>query len=157
MKKSNIFLMGVLLIAILAVGALIYFSGQNNQSSPPQNTNASTTQNSPYTPQTSYEGDISYTVTPLDDFKTAEVWRFRVRRDTHSVDLEKNITQISALIDDNDATYNPTGWEGGPETGHHVQGILKFKAITPLPISIKLTIRETEETPARNLEWPLTP
>ena len=66
-------------------------------------------------------------------------WKFDVIMDTHSVELDQDMTEIAILTDDSGKEYSPARWEGVPAGGPHREGGLGFYPITPPPqiITIK--------------------
>jgi hypothetical protein len=58
---------------------------------------------------------------------------------THSVELDQDMTKIAILVDDQGKEYKPISWEG-PVGGHHREGMLIFNQITPNPKSVELKI-----------------
>lgn len=85
-------------------------------------------------------GGVTINVTPQNP-EGSESWTFNVVFDTHTVELGQEPVQISTLTADG-KEYAPTAWEGDPPGGHHIEGTLKFPAISPRPKNIELTIRE---------------
>ena len=90
---------------------------------------------------TDERGEISVSVTPLNDLNKMREWRFKVVMDTHSVELNHNLAVISVLISDNGREYKPARWEGSTG-GHHREGMLVFENVGPLSESFKLIITD---------------
>ena len=59
--------------------------------------------------------------------------------DTHSIELDQDMTKIAKLVDDQGKEYKPTAWNG-PTGSHHREGMLIFNQITPIPKSLELKI-----------------
>jgi hypothetical protein len=75
--------------------------------------------------RTSREQAVTVTVTPLNLFDSGETLDFRIVLETHSVDLDYDLTRIAELRDGTNV-YRPLSWDG-PKGGHHVTGVLRFK------------------------------
>jgi len=73
--------------------------------------------------------------------------------DTHSVELDQDLMQIVELTDGQDNTYKPIAWEGAEPGGHHLEGVLVFEAINPVPPSIELKIKDVGGVPERSFKW----
>ncbi len=100
----------------------------------------------PFETLTSNENNVEFQVTPLSPLE------FQIVIDTHSVDLDFDLTQISILYDDIGNAYKPLRWEGSEPGGHHRSGILKFPSINKNAKSIMLVI--TDST-TREFNWNL--
>lgn len=70
------------------------------------------------------------------------VWTFEAILDTHSVNLDQDLTKTAVLIDDKKNEYKSISWEGDPAGGHHRKGILKFKPVLPFPSKIELKLKD---------------
>ncbi len=81
-------------------------------------------------------------------------WRFSVVFDTHSVDLNQDLMRIAVLTDDRGKEYTPSAWEGAGPGGHHREGVLVFKAVTPASY-IELKIKDIGGVPERSFKWNL--
>lgn len=92
----------------------------------------------------STENNVEFQVTPLSPSE------FQIEINTHSVELDFDLTEISALYDDTGNAYKPLKWEGSPPSGHHRSGILKFPQISKNAKSIKLVIIDSTE---REFSW----
>jgi hypothetical protein len=76
--------------------------------------------------RTSKERAVTVTVTPLNLFDGGETLDFRVVLETHSVNLDYDLTRIAELRDGGGNVHRPASWDG-PKGGHHVTGVLRFK------------------------------
>lgn len=130
---------------ILGAGVLaataIFFRSASPQEPPPAED---------FAPQTNAEEPVSVTVAPQI---SANEWAFSVTLDTHSVDLEDDMAQISRLIDGAGNEYAPNGWTGDPPGGHHRTGTLAFAPIAPAPGAITLLIRDVGGVRERRFTW----
>lgn len=92
----------------------------------------------------SNKNNVEFHVTPLSPSA------FQIEINTHSVELDFDLMQISALYDDAGNLYKPLKWEGSAPGGHHRSGILKFSSINGNAKSIKLVIRDSA---MREFNW----
>ena len=104
--------------------------------------------------QTDSQGDVIVTVTPGDPSSNSQTWDFQVGLNTHSGDLNQDLTKTAELQDSQGKVYKPLQWQGPPPGGHHINGILKFPKPNPVPSSFKLTIRQVEGVD-RTFTWQL--
>lgn len=95
---------------------------------------------------TSDENDVEFQITPL------AANEFQISIDTHSVDLDFDLAQISTLHDNFGKDYYPLEWKGSEPGGHHRNGILRFPAVNSNAKSIKLIIKDSTR---REFEWNL--
>jgi hypothetical protein len=105
--------------------------------------------------QESVAHGVTVVVTPLDVSAGAEAWEFKVTFDTHSKDLGDDLVKSAVLVDAAGARFAATNWEGAPPGGHHREGVLRFKSLTPQPKSIELQILRSAEPEARSFRWQL--
>ena len=103
--------------------------------------------------RTDKQEGVTITVTPIDIFSQAKEWKFNVDMDTHSVELDQDMTKSIVLIDDQDKEYEPINWEG-PIGGHHREGMLIFNVIEPMPKSVEIKIKNIGDV-VRNFTWQL--
>jgi len=107
-----------------------------------------------YASQVSDERQVKITATLQKIPKEAKTWDFEVSLETHTHALSDVMENSSVLIADG-KQYKPVGWEGSPPGGHHRKGVLRFKAIAPLPASVELQIRLIGEPSPRSFKWQL--
>ena len=86
------------------------------------------------------EGEVAVTVKPLK-IARGENTIFLVSLETHTVELDKDLKNVSVMRDDKGKEYKPTNWTGG-QGGHHVSGNLVFP-----PIS-----KDTKSTPETKIQ-----
>lgn len=96
---------------------------------------------------------VTIKVTPVKFGKDAQIWKFDIVFDTHSVELDQDLMQIATLVDDKENVYRPTAWEGAGPGGHHREGILVFDPINPFPQSVELKIKDVGGIPERSFKW----
>ena len=92
------------------------------------------------------QNNVEFQVTPLSASE------FQIVMNTHSVNLDFDLTEISILYDDIGNAYNPLKWEGSEPGGHHRQGILMFPSVNANIKSIKLVIKDST---TRDFNWNL--
>ena len=105
--------------------------------------------------QKSVDRGVTVTVTPQNLSRDTTSWDFKVVLDTHSQDLSDDLVKSSLLFDGAGGRYAPTAWDGAPPGGHHREGVLRFKALSPTPQSVELQITRSGETVPRSFRWPL--
>jgi len=98
---------------------------------------------------------VTVKVTPKDVAPGSATWAFVVVLDTHIRDLSDDLVKTSVLLDAQGVRYAPLAWEGAPPGGHHREGVLRFKALTPAPQAIELQIRRPGESAPRSFRWTL--
>ena len=105
--------------------------------------------------QTSSARGVTVKVTPQNVAGDAKMWDFAVVLDTHSADLNDDLVKSSLLLDGAGGRYAPAAWDGAPPGGHHREGVLRFKPISPRPQSIELQITRAGEDAPRSFRWQL--
>jgi hypothetical protein len=103
--------------------------------------------------QTSSARGVTINVTRKNLASNAGSWEFAVVLDTHSQDLSDDLVKSSLLLDGAGGQHSPTAWDGAPPGGHHREGLLRFKAISPRPQSIELQITRAGEDAPRSFGW----
>ena len=105
--------------------------------------------------QSTTDGGVNVTVTPVDLDLNAALWRFKVVLDTHSDDLRDDLTTTTVLIDDRGESRRAVDWQGAAPGGHHREGVLAFEALKPVPAVIELRIARAGEGASRIFRWAL--
>ena len=129
------------IIIVLVAGAVIY-SGFSKENGIPSNDDQQTAQSlgsTQWETKTNNEASVTVSVTPLDFGDQSQEWQIHITMDTHSVELDQDMIAVSTLTDDSGNEYKPLRWDG-PVGGHHLEGVLIFDPITPLPQSLELQI-----------------
>jgi len=106
-------------------------------------------------PQSSTDRGVTVKVTPKSIGSAAGPWEFSVVLDTHSADINDDLTQSATLVTDDGRTLKPLGWNGAAPGGHHREGVLSFEVPAPLPRGIELRITRSGEAAARSFRWQL--
>ena len=105
--------------------------------------------------RTSSARGVTTKVTPGNLASNAGSWEFAIVLDTHSQDLSDDLVKSSLLLDGAGGRHSPTAWDGAPPGGHHREGVLRFKPISPRPQSIELQITRAGEDALRSFRWQL--
>jgi DNA-binding beta-propeller fold protein YncE len=103
-----------------------------------------------------HERAVTVEVTPLNLDGSGATVDFQVVLDTHAVELDYDLVQLSILRDDQGNEYAPVGWEGG-QGGHHMSGILRFEnagqILKPGRQYLELELQEIAQVPSRHFRW----
>ena len=105
--------------------------------------------------QKSSDRGVTVAVTPQNLSGDAKTWNFKIILDTHSQDLSDDLVKSSLLLAGAGGQYAPVTWDGAPPGGHHREGVLRFKPISPQPQAIELQIVRPGETAPRSFRWQL--
>jgi hypothetical protein len=105
--------------------------------------------------QNSSARGVTVKITPQNVDVGAKTWDFAVVLDTHSSDLGDDLVKSTVLLDGAGGRYSPVAWEGAPPGGHHREGVLRFKPVSPQPQSIELQITRPGEDAPRSFRWEL--
>src|SRR3989338_11244504 len=93
MNTKIIIIVGIILGALL-VGSLVFKEKDNPQlESEQQEVQTS------LAPQTNSEGAVEVEVTPVEISANSDSWQFKIILDTHSVELDQDLTKSSLLLD----------------------------------------------------------
>ncbi len=79
--------------------------------------------------------------------------KFKIKMNTHSVELNHDMSSVATLVDDNGHRYRPQNWDGSPPSGHHRSGTLQFPELEGNPNSIKLILTNIAGVPERIFTW----
>ena len=131
----------IFVLALAFIGGFLIFYNPKPTSLPNQeNSSVSETQQK-WESKIDEQASVTVTVTPSDLSLESKEWKFDVVMDTHSVELDQDMTKIAILIDEQGKEYKAINWEG-PNGGHHREGIITFNKITPAPKSVELKISD---------------
>ena len=132
----------ILTLALAFLGGFLFFyrGGPTRELVPVANqVSEQTTTKQTWETKTEEQASVTVVVTPLDLSLDSKEWKFDVGMNTHSVELDQDMTKIAVLVDDQGKEYKPLSWDG-PVGGHHREGVLIFNQITPTPKSVELKI-----------------
>lgn len=138
MKKAIIM---ILSIAAFIGGFLIFYQNRAPEQKRPTSFGISQQGNTSQKWETKIDDQVSIAVvvTPLDLSRQSTDWKFDIGMNTHSVELDQDMTVAAVLVDDGGKEYKPIKWDG-PVGGHHREGILSFPPITPYPRRLTMKI-----------------
>jgi len=105
--------------------------------------------------QKSTDRGVTVAVTPQDLSSNAKTWDFKIVLDTHSGDLSDDLLKTAVLLDGTGTQHVPVAWDGAAPGGHHREGVLKFKPVSPTPAMIELQIKRAGEANTRSFRWQL--
>ena len=146
----------ILTLVLAFLGGFLFFyrGGPTKELAPVANqANQQTTTKQTWETKTEEQADVTVVVTPIDLSLNSKEWRFDVGMNTHSVELDQDMTKIAILVDDQGKEYKPISWEG-PVGGHHREGMLIFNQITTNPRSVELKISNIGDV-VRSFVWQL--
>ena len=106
--------------------------------------------------QSSESGGVTIAVRPVDVSAGAATWSFQVSLSAQSQDLGDDLVRTAFILNRvGKKNEPPTGWEGDAPGGRHRKGVLRFKALAPLPKAIELRIQRPGEKAPRVYRWDL--
>lgn len=151
-KQQLLGIIGVVVVGVLVM--LIFYRDSNHPvlNNPTQSDGATTTVL--WESKSDERGAVAINVTPIALSSSVPEWKFDVALNTHSVELDWDMTRVASLVDDAGKVYAPQKWEGALG-GHHREGVLIFKPIIPMPKSVELKIAGGVE-PVKSFAWSLT-
>lgn len=153
--KKKLKLKEILLLSItIVIGVYMLFVSNNNMQHPILG-NFTQGQNfviKKLESKVDIQGVVTVEVTPVPFLPEDLEWKFNIGLNTHSIELDQDMTKVSVLFDENGREYKPIRWEGAVSGGHHREGILVFKSIVPIPKSIELKIVDID-APVRSFVW----
>lgn len=144
----------IVIVGIILVVVVIGFSISKKKEVPQGKVEQKQVQNI-LSPQVNSEGSVEVEVTPVEISDTSDLWQFKIVLNTHSVELDQDLMKITLLVDNKGNEYQPLSWDGAPAGGHHREGILTFRPISPKPSSIELVIKDIDGIKERKFTWDL--
>lgn len=136
--------------------SILYFSVSTEQKTSAINqANQQTNMKQNWESKIDEQVNVTITVTPVDFSPQSKQWKFNIVMDTHSIELDHDLTKSTVLVDDNGKEYKPMAWEGSEAGGHHREGVLVFNAIQPMPKSVEIKIKDIGSIPERSFKWDL--
>ena len=137
MKKAII---TILSIAAFVGGFLIFYQSRPAVQTPASSGNQQSSNTQQWETKTDDQASVNVVVTPLDLSQQSSEWKFDIGMNTHSVELDQDMTKSAVLVDDQGKEYVPIKWDG-PVGGHHKEGTLSFAPITPYPKHLTMKIK----------------
>jgi len=104
---------------------------------------------------TSSAAGVTVKVTPKSVAPGVAAWEFGVVLDTHSQALDDDLVMSAVLVDSRGVRHAPLAWEGAAPGGHHREGLLRFKPLSPFPAAFELLISRPGEAEPRVFRWAL--
>ena len=132
----------IFVLTLAFIGGFLIFYNPKLASSPTENNSETLDTAQKWESKTDDQANVTVTVTPFDLSLTSNEWKFDVVLDTHSLELDQDMTEVAVLVGDDGKEYKPLRWEGAPVGGHHREGILFFTTIAPYPQHLKLNIKD---------------
>jgi len=105
--------------------------------------------------RTSSAAGVTVKVTPKSVAPAVAAWEFGVVLDTHSQALDDDLVKSAVLVDSQGVRHAPLAWEGAAPGGHHREGVLRFKPLSPFPDAFELLISRPGEAQPRVFRWAL--
>lgn len=142
----------LVIVILLVIGGIVLvarFQSDTNRSGG----NNQTAVQSTLATQTNSEGSVTVEITPVDVSAVSGVWKFKIALNTHSEELNQDLTQTIVLQDNTGKVYKPTAWEGTPAGGHHREGTLIFSSVPAKSPSISLLVKNIGGVPDRKFTW----
>src|SRR3989344_1313897 len=156
LNHMNKVLPALALLVALTVGFFVFYQNrpaeQKTPATPETVREASSSQK--WETKTEEQAGVTIVVTPLDLAPESSEWKFDVGINTHSVELDQDMTAITVLTDDQGKEYKPVRWDGAPPGGDHREGGVTFISDKPAPRSVTLKIQNVG-VPERNFTWPV--
>lgn len=142
----------IFILALAFIGGFLVFYNPKSTSLPlEENSSVSETQQK-WESKIDDQASVTVTVTPTLLSGESREWKFDIVMDTHSVELDQDMTKVAILTDDSGKEYSLARWEGAPAGGHHREGVLVFSPITSTPKSVELKITGVADT-VRTFNW----
>lgn len=98
--------------------------------------------------------NVTVTVTP-QELVPGKPAVFQLVFDTHSVDLNFDVSQIAELRSEKGNTYGVPIWTGDPPGGHHRKGTITFPKPMEQTSSIMLLLKDIAGVKERTFVWKL--
>ncbi|MBI5729379.1 MAG: hypothetical protein HY983_04055 [Candidatus Magasanikbacteria bacterium] len=154
--KSRTFLLG---ISLVGAGALFIYFGLHHifilpQPAPATSATVAAPRSRTFASRSDEQGEVSVEVQPIK-IETSGQAQFTVTLNTHSVELNDDLTKQTALYDDQSHFYKPISWTGAEPGGHHRSGTLTFGPLNSQPQYVELKIKDVGGIPLRTFRWDL--
>ena len=144
----------VSILTFTFIGGFLFFYKPKPVSSPTQNNFSTSITQQKWELKTDDQANVTVTVVPSGFSLQTKEWKFDIVMDTHSVELDQDLTEVAVLVDDGGKEYKPIRWEGPLAGGHHREGTLIFAPIMPYPQHLTLRIKDIGDA-QRSFSWTL--
>ncbi|KKQ43415.1 MAG: hypothetical protein US60_C0002G0023 [Microgenomates group bacterium GW2011_GWC1_37_8] len=145
----------IIIVVGIILGAMLFGSLVFKQKETPRLESEQQEVQTSLAPQTNSEGAVEVEVTPIEISDTSDLRQFKIVLNTHSVELDQDLTKSTLLFDNKRNQYEPLSWDGAPPGGHHREGVLTFRPVSPQPSSIELVIKDVDGIKERKFSWNL--
>ena len=145
MKNRLILIISLVLMALIMMSYVSRKSDSrlNATGSAQERTTATVVEeNGKLAPQRRTMGAVEVQVTPVRLEANAQPV-LNIELNTHSVELDYDLTQVMQLTDDLGNSYKPLVWSGG-SGGHHLTGELLFENLKSEAQTLSLTLSEID-------------
>jgi hypothetical protein len=142
----------IILVLAFIGGFLIFYKDRSPSDQQNKVTSVSTSQK--WETKTDDQASVTVVVTPLDLLFQSKEWKFDIGMNTHSVELDQDMTKVAVLVDDQGKEYQAVSWQGPEGGGHHREGVLAFNPITPYPQHLTLKVKDVGAV-ERTFSWTL--
>ena len=143
----------IFVLTLAFIGGFLVFYNPKPASIPVQENSSVSNAQRKWESKVDDQASVTVTVTPTLFSEESGEWKFDIVMDTHSVELDQDMTKVSILIDEQGTEYKALNWDG-PTGGHHREGVLTFNEITPAPKSVELKITDIGGV-VRTFNWQL--
>src|SRR3989338_468567 len=147
------YLIYILPVLIIALFAYLFFGMEQGAKNVDQSADTTRPTETGWEVKTDDQGGVTVKVTPQAFGGDILEWRFGVVFETHSGSLDQDLMLSATLSDEKGNVYKPVAWEGAGPGGHHREGVLVFRAITPTPPFVELKITNVDGVPERSFRW----
>lgn len=160
MKLNRQFLIALtLLVSLLLTACVAGATATDAPTTAPPTDSGADSPASSNLPLVDEQGAVTVTITPLNLDNPGGTLDFDVGLETHSVELDMDLSTLATLTTDTGRSVNASIWSG-PSGGHHVEGTLSFPATldgTSLlegTATLTLVLRDVD-APERRFVWTL--
>jgi len=143
----------IFVLVLAFIGGFLIFYNPKPASSPTKDNSQTIDMEQKWESKIDDQASVTITVTPSDLSLESNEWKFDVVMDTHSVELDQDMTRVAILTDDSGKEYGPVRWEGVPAGGHHREGVLVFGQMTAASKTIELKIKNIGGVSERSFKW----
>lgn len=155
MNENRTTVVLALIVSITIITVWLIYSSQNASRNIEQ-ANLSKISQSPsssYETKERSENNVTVSITP-QALTINTTPSFYVEFETHSVELDFDVPEVTLLVDDQKNSFGQAIWEGAPPGGHHRKGTLSFASnLQKSTKSVTLTFSNIGDVPTRTFIW----